>query len=211
MPLGSLPRQKEPTAVTYFRDLSKYIYSESKIPDLNIGWLSRWRPFAKGTVESEFMEILALQVRMPRNPTRGTHPCYFCSALRTRGVAASAKILGVEHSLGSAEIHAISRSGQIFSAPNLIHHYIERHDYLPPDEFIQAIIDGKKERVDDSIILRLRRIVEDDPRLEDRVDAAIDLIQVSPTNSVKWLSEIVELPSCDPYFQRRIRSALQLL
>ncbi|MFJ3513461.1 MULTISPECIES: hypothetical protein [unclassified Streptomyces] len=197
--------------MTYYRDLSKYTYSASTIPDLNVGWLSRWRPFAEGVVDSEVVEILALQVRMPRNQMRGSYPCYFCSTLRARGVATSVEISGVEHQLGSAEIHAVSRSGKVFSAPNLIYHYIDRHGYRPPDEFIQAIIDGKEGRVHSSAIRRLRMVVSDAPRMEDRVDAAIDLIQLSPASSVEWLTEIVELPSCHPYFKSRVKATLLLL
>ncbi|MFE3139773.1 hypothetical protein [Streptomyces scopuliridis] len=197
--------------MTYYRDLSKYVYSESAIPDMNVGWLSRWRLFAGGAVSSEFMEVLASQVRMPRNQMRGGHPCHFCSALRLGGVAVTARIFEVEYRLGSAEIHAISRNGEVFSAPNLIYHYIDRHGYRPPGEFVQAIIDGGEGKVHKSAIIRLREMVEDAPRMEDRVDAAIDLIQVSPASSVNWLSEIVELPSCHSYFRRRVKVALQLL
>ncbi|MFE2601035.1 hypothetical protein ACFXCZ_31850 [Streptomyces sp. NPDC059396] len=197
--------------MTYYRDLSKYVYSESMIPDLNVGWLSRWRPFTRGAVGSEFMEALASQVRVPRNQMRGSHPCYFCSTLRVGGVATSDQIFEVEFRLGSAEIHAISRNGEVFSAPNLIYHYIDRHGYRPPREFVQAIIDGGEGKVHNSAILRLRKMVEDAPRMEDRIDAAIDLIQVSPSSSVNWLSEIVELPSCNSYFRSRVKAALQLL
>lgn len=195
--------------MTYYRDLSEYTFSGSVIPNLSVGWLSRWRPFATGVVDSEILEILASQVRMPRSQTRGIHPCYFCSALR--GVKVSVNIRDVEHNLGSAEIHALSRSGEIYSAPNLIYHYIDRHGYRPPDEFLQAIVDGAEGRVGGSTIHRLREIAEGAPRMEDRVDAAIDLLQVSPASSADWLSEIIELPTCHPYVKLRVKTMLRML
>lgn len=47
---------------------------------------------------------------------------------------------GGEMRLGSAEIVVKSSSGQVFVAPNLIVHYIEAHSYLPPREFVEAVL-----------------------------------------------------------------------
>lgn len=197
--------------MTYYRDLSTYVYSNSVTANLNVGWLSRYRSFVKGAVDSEIMDILAFQVRMPRNRTRGRHPCYFCSTLRSRGVDTSVDIFGVEHHLGSAEIHAFSRDGVVFTAPDLIYHYIARHGYRPPIEFMQALVDGSDGKVGGSTIRHLRELVKNAPRVEDRVDAAIDLIQVSSASSVEWLRETVALPTCHPYLRVQVNSALSLL
>ncbi|MFJ9940425.1 DUF7919 family protein [Streptomyces erythrochromogenes] len=197
--------------MTYYRDFSRYTYSDSIIPDLNVGWLGRWRGFETGGAGLEFMEVLALQAAMPRNLTRGSHPCYFCSKLRLRGVMVSAREFRAEYPLGNGEIHAISRSGEVFSAPNMIYHYVDRHGYSPPKEFIRAVLDGRDGKVPDSVIRRFRELVERAPRIEDRVDAAIDLIQVASSSSVNWLGDLIEIPSCHPYFKERVTRALQLL
>jgi len=47
--------------------------------------------------------------------------------------------LGQELPLGNAEIWIPDGAGGIFAAPNLIVHYIETHNYLPPSEFIEAV------------------------------------------------------------------------
>ncbi|MFJ6436880.1 hypothetical protein [Streptomyces sp. NPDC091416] len=197
--------------MTYYRDLSKYTYSDSTIPDLNIGWLSRFRTFAEGDVDAEVMAILAFQARMPRNQMRGRHPCYFCSILQAKGAVIPVEIFGVGHRLGSAEIHAFSRSGDVFSAPDLIYHYIGSHGYRPPSEFMEALMDGNEGKINDSVIHRLRELVENAPRMEDRVDAAIDLIQIAPMSSVEWLRKLIARSICHPYLKRQVEAALQLL
>jgi hypothetical protein len=48
---------------------------------------------------------------------------------------------GVERLLGTAEIH-VSGGGiywMMYAAPTLIYHYILRHDYLSPQEFLDAV------------------------------------------------------------------------
>ncbi|WUS99422.1 hypothetical protein OHA46_23300 [Streptomyces sp. NBC_00708] len=195
----------------YYRDLSVYTYSNSVIPKLNVGWLGRCHSFAKGSTDPEVMDVLAFQVMMPRSRGRGRYPCYFCATFRIRGVVASAEIDGVEYHLGSAEIHAFSRDGDIFAAPDLIYHYIGSHGYRPPDEFMLALMDGREGKVNKSTIRHLREVVEDAPRIEDRVDAAIDLIQVAPEISIDWLNEIVALSTCHPYLRNQVKSALRLL
>lgn len=193
--------------VTHFHDLSRYSYSKSEIPDTNIGWLSRWRPFRRGIAPADFVEALALQVRMPRNQMRGYHRCPFC--VRFGNEMASVQISGTEFHLGSAEVHAFSH-GKTFSAPNLVYHYVVRHDYLPPIEFIDAVISGAEGRVADSVVMRLRVIIQEAFRMEDRVDAAIDLLQISPDESVSWLEGLINNSSCHPYFKQRLESALRV-
>jgi hypothetical protein len=41
--------------------------------------------------------------------------------------------------MGNGEIRVQAPDGQIYVAPALICHYIARHKYLPPKEFIEAV------------------------------------------------------------------------
>lgn len=43
---------------------------------------------------------------------------------------------------GGAEIRVFSPTGKLYAAPNLIFHYVEAHDYLPPQEFMDALFAG---------------------------------------------------------------------
>jgi hypothetical protein len=41
--------------------------------------------------------------------------------------------------LGTAEIRVFG-NGRIYTAPDMIYHYITLHEYQPPDEFIAAVL-----------------------------------------------------------------------
>ncbi|WP_375431714.1 hypothetical protein [uncultured Friedmanniella sp.] len=38
-----------------------------------------------------------------------------------------------------SEIHLQGLDGRLYSAPTLVVHYIQAHQYLPPDEFLEAL------------------------------------------------------------------------
>ena len=38
------------------------------------------------------------------------------------------------------EFHVQAKDGTIYSAPTLILHYIDEHNYLPPEGFIDALL-----------------------------------------------------------------------
>jgi hypothetical protein len=43
--------------------------------------------------------------------------------------------------LGSAEIRVPGKSGIQYACPNMIYHYLQDHNYRPPDEFITAVLE----------------------------------------------------------------------
>ncbi len=46
--------------------------------------------------------------------------------------------------LGTAEIRVFSEQGEIFAAPTLIYHYVAVHHYLPPEAFVNAVLQGPR-------------------------------------------------------------------
>lgn len=95
-----------------------------------VGWLSSSEPFPRGEVPAAFLARLrefyrlsghsweALQFRV----FGGLHDCEFCdkcTCARDFGVATAA---------------------ELFVAPGMIVHYVESHAYLPPPEFISAVL-----------------------------------------------------------------------
>jgi hypothetical protein len=42
--------------------------------------------------------------------------------------------------MGNGEIRVPGLSGVVYVAPVLVAHYVEAHNYRPPDEFIQAVL-----------------------------------------------------------------------
>jgi hypothetical protein len=110
----------------YFPDLSPFRYHGGAYDGiLNVGWLDDEHPFAIGEHSKEFIEALRLLSAKPVRLTRGFHVCPFCSDPRARG---------------SAEIEVSGENGRRYAAPTLIVHYIEDHKYLPPSEFISAVV-----------------------------------------------------------------------
>ena len=95
-----------------------------------IGWLSRDRPFPAGDAPDAFVRRLrsfcalcfesSSSLRWPG--MGGTHPCGFCNAFRTSG------------NLG------VPAGPVLFVAPEMVGHYVQRHRYLPPPDFIAAVL-----------------------------------------------------------------------
>ncbi|MGW1062218.1 DUF7919 family protein [Micromonospora rubida] len=133
----------------YYADLSAYEYDSlagSCSMVLNVGWLDISEPFTSGTVPVEFLQRLSLLVKSPINLTRGSHPCTFCLAeLRSNSrdemdgklVIQTLRSLG---GLGNGEIVVVDENDVCHVAPMLISHYVERHGYQPPSEFVDAVL-----------------------------------------------------------------------
>lgn len=73
---------------------------------------------------------------------RGIHECNFCRADQwpLLPVHENPSIDGGTKTLflGNWEIWIPGRDGKVFASPGLIIHYVEKHEYLPPQEFVAA-------------------------------------------------------------------------
>lgn len=126
----------------YYPDLSSYsdevISPKEDFPTLCVGWLARTHPYTQGEMPVRFVEQLWIFCCNSVLYTLGSHKCPFCrgsfyGALARRGEE--------ELRLGSAEIRVLGK-GVVYAAPNLIYHYVVEHHYCPPEEFIQAVLEG---------------------------------------------------------------------
>lgn len=113
--------------MTYFADLTPYAYFPAHAAgEINVGWLDTSYPFPTGVTSPDFRvhltRLCATQMAML---TRGFHCCPFCPERVANG---------------SAEIRVVGPSGTIYAAPQLIGHYVEVHDYLPPEDFISGVM-----------------------------------------------------------------------
>ena len=114
----------------YYKDLT---ISIRPIPNdaLNIGWLQLDHPYTKGKAPDGFLEKLSEYKEYRVMQTRGFHGCDFCEKNnRENG------------SLSSNEIRVVSKEGKIYASPMMIIHYVKYHNYLPPQEFIDAVMNG---------------------------------------------------------------------
>ena len=126
--------------MTYYPDLSLYECrhrheGQSVKNCFNVGWLDA-RPFVREEPTSGTLGALWLHCQVQVARTRGVHDCELCNDER----AVSLRRDGTDWLLGIAEIRVFGEGGRIYAAPNLIFHYVERHHYRPPDEFLVALV-----------------------------------------------------------------------
>lgn len=120
------------------RDADTYL-ANPDIPLPNvvaIGWLAIEAEFPIGDPDPVWLDKLACIIgRENVAQTRGYHYCPFCSE-----EPALPRASGRTSQLGSAETWVPSTDGStVFAAPNLIHHYISQHHYMPPQAYIDAV------------------------------------------------------------------------
>lgn len=122
----------------YYPDLSPLVRAGHHVRA--VGWLDAQHGFERGVFEQELFAKLARLSAKPQNKTRGYYPCPFCADSFSGGYLRGVPIEldGRTVHLGSAEIHVIG-NGVVYAAPDLIVHYVDRHGYLPPREFLDAV------------------------------------------------------------------------
>ena len=105
-----------------------------------VGWLDGAEPFSQGAVSVDdiaLLEQLVIYTWKPPFCAAGWHDCTLCPRKPTDGPIMW-DIGGKQTMLGATEIYV--PAGQvIYSAPNLILHYIQDHGYCPPEVFLQAV------------------------------------------------------------------------
>ena len=122
--------------MSFFADLTPHTYTERNPEDdvLNIGWLGDGNPFQTGDAPDAFIGILKRLCVYPIHLHRGFHVCEFC-----HGSWDDDKWPRI----GNGQIRVCSTNGVWYSAPTMVHHYVSAHQYLPPDEFIDAVTNPK--------------------------------------------------------------------
>jgi len=117
--------------MTYIKDLMSCTYHRGEIPThLAVGWLDISQPFTTGNTTEEFKTKLEyLTTTQATQQYRGSHGCQWCSSGLMSRYA------------GNGSIRVISPVTQNqYEAPVLIAHYVRAHNYLPPEDFIVAVM-----------------------------------------------------------------------
>jgi hypothetical protein len=136
-------------------DLSPYtgLPAESKLglKPVAIGWLGSGQPYPTGPTPAAFPEKL---LRFCLEPyTVGHHPqvdrCTLgdCPRLLPPEVRD-----GQTAFFGMAEIRVLGQT-EIYAAPTLIYHFVIAHEYRPPKEFIDAVLNGPQPGSDEHRVL----------------------------------------------------------
>lgn len=134
-------------------------------PELNIGWLETGHPFETGSVPDPLkaflwkkclyenhelfcgyhycdlcpeIDLTSIYAAIPRNPRfeRRTHEWSAEEARRNMNVEDAIYKLGL--GLGNGVIR-ITGDSVVYVAPQLVIHYIEKHHYLPSQDFLEAL------------------------------------------------------------------------
>jgi len=126
--------------MTHFDDLTGYSYFQdgANAGTLNVGWLSGDCDFPQGSVTDRFLDRLWLYCLNRVSQTRGFHPCELCSNPPRGPLVYERNSQSLK--LGTAEIRVFGTDGRVYAAPDLIMHYICDHQYLPPEEFVEAVL-----------------------------------------------------------------------
>ncbi|WP_163390442.1 hypothetical protein [Enterovibrio norvegicus] len=128
----------------FYEDLSHYCYYlKTPVETVrNVGWLEKDQPYKTGKVLDGFLSKLSNiilgndSVDAQVNRIRSAHPCALsdCGALEI-------EVNGRRCSLGAAEIWVPSKDGSgFFAAPSMVYHYVEKHSYSPPQDFVSAVM-----------------------------------------------------------------------
>jgi hypothetical protein len=105
-----------------------------------VGWLDGPQPLSQKTVSAEdiaLLEQLVLHTWKPPIRAGGWHDCTVCPRKPKDGPFMR-DIDGESTLLGTTEIY-VPDGDIMYSAPNLILHYIEDHGYVPPGPFLIAV------------------------------------------------------------------------
>jgi len=149
--------------MAYYRDLSPYTYDgglcatedndPSEMADIealsravNVEWLEGWHPYRQGSVETNFATELFHLCGQARWGHRGIHACTMGLCLIGRRFKHNTERWDdkVIH-LGS-HVVIVPGPDRTYAAPDLIYHYVVRHKYRPPDEFIRAVLRSRQEK-----------------------------------------------------------------
>lgn len=129
--------------MSHIPDLSPAtLFSESQRL-LAVGWLDRRHSFPRSRIGSPAYALLAEAVSNPWEPlsSRGYHVCNLC--LIPRGPRRQ-RWGGRTIALGATNVW-VAGQGHVFVAPSLILHYVKRHRYRPPSEFLSALLGSPKQ------------------------------------------------------------------
>ena len=118
------------TGLTFFQDMARSSLVARGQHVRAIGWLHPAHPYTRGSVPTEFLARLKEFIRRPGLSgddfyfpgIGGLHTCEFC---------------GNAHGGGNLGLPC---DDLLFVFPDMIVHYIEAHDYKPPDQFIAALM-----------------------------------------------------------------------
>lgn len=106
----------------------------------NAGWLGADTRWTATPPSSELLDALWAVTHVVVAPSRGFHFCELCG----KEEVVTAQRLGERLLLGHAEIRVFVGAGEVYAAPDMLFHCVERHGYPPPTEFVRALMSSPR-------------------------------------------------------------------
>ena len=128
----------EEDSMTFYYDLAPCPYFGKWEKSLTaVGWLENGYEFVKGAVSEDFFTALVGLCVEPWQPlaVAGRQPCPFCRLTGGPGEL----IYRMTVALGTANLF-VPGGERVFVAPTMVVHYIDAHEYAPPPEFQEAVL-----------------------------------------------------------------------
>jgi hypothetical protein len=122
--------------MTWFADLSECDYFGNACAKhlRAVGWLGDGKPFPTGSVDDRVLTKLSKLLKKPWQLVSfmGFHNCDFCPELDPDAKFWSGDFISYANLF-------VPGQGTIYVCPEGIRHYIRKHGYAPPAEFIRAV------------------------------------------------------------------------
>jgi hypothetical protein len=99
---------------------------------LSVGWLPHDDAYSRGPVSPAFLNALRTLARKEHE-----HRCTICDRSRSAGLTVT-------------PLEVDAPSGVTYVVPDLILHYVEAHEYRPPQDFMEAVVLTQQRRPDGS-------------------------------------------------------------
>ena len=125
--------------MSYLQDLSVFaLFGMADARVLAVGWLSSAHSYNRGEVSAEVFARICELLLDPWQPGTilGRHQCSLCRF--TTGPSELVLRDNTTVSIGSRNLF-VPAGDVLYVAPSMVAHYIDSHEYQPPDEFIAAI------------------------------------------------------------------------
>ncbi len=125
--------------MTHYIDLSSCDYfgpADGRL--LAVGWLELGRPLERGRVTGEFFEAFARLAANAWQPFvhAGRHACQWCVF---SGGPAEVRVGDLTVAVGATNVFVPAEQA-MYVAPSLLLHYMDAHEYAPPEVFQRAVI-----------------------------------------------------------------------
>lgn len=109
-------------------------------PLVAVGWLSAGQPYPRGRAASTFLErffAACLDPWTPGGVCAGAHRCELC--VISGGPRFVGK--GTQRAEVGSSVIFVPAGRVVYVAPSLCLHYLDAHEYLPPDDFCSAVVE----------------------------------------------------------------------